>query len=334
MPRRKKPIDATLTGPLVEFAHGLRDLRALAENPTYVAMARKGLASKSGLSAADNGKELPSWEVTRAYVLACDGDLDEWEKRWTETKEKIGKLSPDAAGSAEPDRAAAPRPVTALTQEGFREALREVYDWAGNPAYRVLSDRADKIGLVLARSTISDMLCSTKHTMPTSTKLVSYLTVCALPADQHGEWLAVRKAILQAQGRDRRRSLAEAPEPVDSACDPLVRVPAKGAKKAGWLIATSDLPQVQPLRDEAWATLPDDVERRLHQQLQSGEDMAVLFAEYWRPGARSKPLNADDRAPQKQWTSGPPLPVTIGLCVVLVAVVVLCVFIVFHHVTG
>ena len=343
MPRRKQPIAAELSGPLVEFAQGLRELRALAADPPYSEMARKGLASKSVLSAADNGREMPTWEVTRAYVTACGGDLDEWQKRWKETRDQIRKPSTDAV-IAEPVppavRPAAPRPVTALDPKGFQEALRLLYVWAGSPSYRVLANRASEKSLILARSTISDMLCPRKSSLPTTNKLVSYLTVCMLPADQHGEWLAVRKAIASDRGRDRGRSLAEAHTPVDPAGDePMVRVPGKNGKKVSWQSATADLPVIQPLRDQAWSTLPEPVARQLYEQLeqlQKGEDVVEIFVDDPAgAGGETRKVRETQisavREKQWPWTSGPPVIVSITLVLVLITLVVVCVYILMRH---
>jgi hypothetical protein len=46
--------------------------------------------SKATLSAAASGHRLPTWEVTRAYVSACAGDVDEWELRWRAVRSAIG----------------------------------------------------------------------------------------------------------------------------------------------------------------------------------------------------------------------------------------------------
>lgn len=69
-------------GPLARFAHELRQLRAAAGYPGYRDLARKALFSASVLSAAASGSSLPSLQVTLAYVGACGGDRDHWQRRW------------------------------------------------------------------------------------------------------------------------------------------------------------------------------------------------------------------------------------------------------------
>lgn len=42
--------------------------------------------SRTVLAEAAGGRTFPSWEVTRAFVLACGGDEQEWSRRWAETE--------------------------------------------------------------------------------------------------------------------------------------------------------------------------------------------------------------------------------------------------------
>ncbi|GAA2263713.1 hypothetical protein GCM10010232_64510 [Streptomyces amakusaensis] len=83
MGRREKPLDPD-DGPVRSFAHGLRELRRAAGGPTYRAMATGSGYSAPTLSAAASGERLPSLPVALAYVTACGGDRELWEKRWHE----------------------------------------------------------------------------------------------------------------------------------------------------------------------------------------------------------------------------------------------------------
>lgn len=78
MGRRERPLDP---GPLRDFAHDLRQLRATS-GLTYRVMAEKAKYSTSALSLAASSREFPSLAVTRAYVGACGGDVAAWERRW------------------------------------------------------------------------------------------------------------------------------------------------------------------------------------------------------------------------------------------------------------
>ncbi len=66
----------------MRFAAELRELRRKAGNPPYRELGRRAHYSPGTLSDAAGGRKLPSLAVTLAYVRACDGDVDEWARRW------------------------------------------------------------------------------------------------------------------------------------------------------------------------------------------------------------------------------------------------------------
>src|SRR2546423_15383087 len=78
MGRHEEPLP---TGPLHDFASGLRALRA-GTGLSYRALARKAGYSASALSAAAGGAALPTLDVTLAYVGACGGGSGEREAPW------------------------------------------------------------------------------------------------------------------------------------------------------------------------------------------------------------------------------------------------------------
>jgi hypothetical protein len=47
-------------------------------------LAKRAHYSVASLSQAASGRDLPSLAVTIAFVRACGGDVDEWERRWRE----------------------------------------------------------------------------------------------------------------------------------------------------------------------------------------------------------------------------------------------------------
>ncbi|GAA2986479.1 nSTAND1 domain-containing NTPase [Actinokineospora diospyrosa] len=67
---------------LAEFARGLRALRKTAGDPTYRALSAAAHYSVTSLAAAASGQKLPTLAVTTAYVRACSGNVEEWERRW------------------------------------------------------------------------------------------------------------------------------------------------------------------------------------------------------------------------------------------------------------
>ncbi|CAM5440335.1 hypothetical protein SRIMM317S_05741 [Streptomyces rimosus subsp. rimosus] len=81
MGRKERPLDPD-AGPVERFAVDLRELRRKAGPLTYRDMARRVPYSVATLSRAASGEQLPSLAVTRAYVEACGGDVEEWSARW------------------------------------------------------------------------------------------------------------------------------------------------------------------------------------------------------------------------------------------------------------
>lgn len=81
MARTERPLDDD-AGPVARFAADLRLLRAQAGGPAYRELARLAHYSAASLSEAASGRKLPSLAVTLAYVSACGGDIDTWERRW------------------------------------------------------------------------------------------------------------------------------------------------------------------------------------------------------------------------------------------------------------
>ncbi|MGW6449085.1 nSTAND1 domain-containing NTPase [Lentzea sp. NPDC055074] len=81
MPRTERPLECEDTE-LGRFAADLRRLREKAGTPSYRVLASRAHYSAATLSDAAGGKKLPSLAVTLAYVVACEGDEQEWERRW------------------------------------------------------------------------------------------------------------------------------------------------------------------------------------------------------------------------------------------------------------
>lgn len=81
MPRLERPLAGEDT-PLLRFAGDLRRLRRGAGLPSYRELGRLANYSPAALSEAVAGRRLPSLAVTRAFVRACGGDVDEWTARW------------------------------------------------------------------------------------------------------------------------------------------------------------------------------------------------------------------------------------------------------------
>lgn len=81
MPRKERPLDAGDSAVLT-FARELRSLRERAGSPTYRRLSSLTHYSEAALSQAAAGRKLPTLQVTLAYVRACGGSEEEWERRW------------------------------------------------------------------------------------------------------------------------------------------------------------------------------------------------------------------------------------------------------------
>ena len=92
MGRSEQPLDPQ--GPLYGFAGQLRALRAAAGSPPYRELARLAHVSQSALSAAASGRNLPTWEVTAAYVRACGQDPQVWRTLWLERRAFLRATDP------------------------------------------------------------------------------------------------------------------------------------------------------------------------------------------------------------------------------------------------
>lgn len=137
--RPQRPLDTTVPA-LAELAQELRELRATAGlklDDLYTLTHW----SKGALSAATTGRDLPRWDLVRAWVTACDpgANLDLWEARHARARAQYerSRLAPVPAegGRTEPPHA---------------PDVLDVLDVVDNPAVpaatAALADRADPAG--------------------------------------------------------------------------------------------------------------------------------------------------------------------------------------------
>lgn len=94
MGRPERPIDPE-AGPVQAFGSELRSLREAAGRPKYVSLAQRTGRSQSTLSDAAGGQRFPTWETVEAFVRACNGDVDQWRGRWSQTAAAIRGLPID-----------------------------------------------------------------------------------------------------------------------------------------------------------------------------------------------------------------------------------------------
>ncbi|MEU2395675.1 helix-turn-helix domain-containing protein [Streptomyces sp. NPDC007369] len=113
MGRQEQPLDPDRDH-LARFAHDLRELRRQAGSPPYRRLATRAHYSASTLAEAAAGKRLPGAAVLAAFVNACGGDAEEWERRRIATHCLITAPPPPAPAAPDPVPApAAPDPVPA-----------------------------------------------------------------------------------------------------------------------------------------------------------------------------------------------------------------------------
>jgi hypothetical protein len=82
--RKQRALDVA-RGPVQVFAAQLRETRAAAGDPTFAAMARVALRSKTSLSEAAGGEVFPTWETVEAFLVACRiplAQIPSWRARW------------------------------------------------------------------------------------------------------------------------------------------------------------------------------------------------------------------------------------------------------------
>jgi transcriptional regulator with XRE-family HTH domain len=130
MARHETPLDPD-EGVVQSFAHDLRALRKRSQL-TYRQLAEQAQYGRTTLSDAASGRELPTLEVLRAFVRACEGDEDEWTSRWHAVRVR---LSAAPADSAPPRRDPLDPELRDLAEEVRRLWVRQVLD--ANPTHTV-----------------------------------------------------------------------------------------------------------------------------------------------------------------------------------------------------
>ncbi|MGQ0574603.1 MAG: NBR1-Ig-like domain-containing protein [Pseudonocardia sp.] len=105
-------------GPVAAFAHALVTLKLAAGDPSYERMRTElgAIASRSALSAAARGRDLPSWETTWEFVrcLAPPGaDLDALRADWRARRDRAAAAAASVPAAVGPVVAASTGPAGA-----------------------------------------------------------------------------------------------------------------------------------------------------------------------------------------------------------------------------
>jgi hypothetical protein len=146
--------------------------------------------STAALTAACRGERLPSWALTRAFVMACHGDEQAARVLYIRACREQGREVPG------PDLPAAdsPDPAKATTPTEFAACMRQLRLWAGNPSLATLNARS---GGHLPPSTLSSVL--RREALPRLDLLSHFVRACGLPADRAQDWEAAWKAIKELE---------------------------------------------------------------------------------------------------------------------------------------
>lgn len=117
------------------FAGELRELRAAAGNPSFRKLAgRSGKISHTTLHEAATGNRFASWETTREFVRACDGDETRWRSRWEEAAAATGSVLVLGSTAPEPPPAPGTTAAPATAAELPEPDLSWVRDGSRRPA--------------------------------------------------------------------------------------------------------------------------------------------------------------------------------------------------------
>lgn len=168
-------------GPVAELARFLRRQRRHAKLTLRQMADRTRVCSFSTLSRAANGRKVPSRAVVVEFVRLCGGGPHEqaealrlWKQARSRARHRIPTLEP-----AMPLRdVASPADLVA--------AMRDARIAAGMPSLRELESQAKKMGLSLARSTLSDALTAPRG--PSWRLLEAYVRACGVPDDDLWQW--------------------------------------------------------------------------------------------------------------------------------------------------
>jgi hypothetical protein len=168
-------------------------LRGLKEatGKTFRDISRETGYSLAVLTAACGGERLPSWAVTRAFVMVCRGDERAAHEVYTLACQAEGREAPglDLAAAHPPD------PAKATTPAEFVTCMRQLRRWAGNPSLVALNARS---GGYLPPSTVSGVL--RRDTLPRQDLLSHFVRACRLPDHKAASWEAAWTAIKEQEG--------------------------------------------------------------------------------------------------------------------------------------
>ncbi|MFD3488754.1 hypothetical protein [Streptomyces sp. NPDC058665] len=129
--------------PLVAFARDLQALRKKAGDPPLTLMAEHSGLSTATLSNAHAGRKLPTWAAVNGYILACNGDPEDWSVRWESLRLAAADLPGDLCREAlrRWERTGNLTPPHAADEAELLELLKTLLDFNGL-SHRTLARQA------------------------------------------------------------------------------------------------------------------------------------------------------------------------------------------------
>jgi Helix-turn-helix domain len=176
-----RPQNPLPSGPAAPVCAELRRQREEAKL-TYRGLADLAGYSLASVTAALNGRKLPSWNVTRACVTACGGDEDAMRTLYEQACLAEGRPVPQPAAEA---GAGPPDPSRAETPEQLLACMACLRAWADNPSLAELNRRSEGH---LPESTVSGVL--RRKTLPRRDLVRRYAAACGLSGPEAARWEA------------------------------------------------------------------------------------------------------------------------------------------------
>jgi hypothetical protein len=228
MPRPENKIPGD--GPIAQLAQELRQVRDRAGRRPYRQLAADTHFSASVLAEAAAGYRCPTWEVTKAFVLACGAETEGWYQRWlrahaeapsrrVRSPKRAVKIATDGRFEAtlparlplRPTRP--PDPSMARTPAEYVRQLRALRAWAGKPGSKDIARAGRELGLLppsprdgtLPSSTLYDALNPRRVSLPPLRIVQMIVEACGAWVP---EWTAAWQAIALRQFDEENPPLA------------------------------------------------------------------------------------------------------------------------------